>query len=82
MKRVLSGGIFVCYATYMDATKLVKIIYTNWRGETAKRTVSPIKIWFGSTEWHKEDQWLLKALDIEKNSERDFALKDIQQWLS
>ena len=42
--------------------------------------VLPKEIWFGSTEWHKEEQWLLKALDIAKNVDRDFALKDIQSW--
>jgi predicted DNA-binding transcriptional regulator YafY len=60
--------------------KIVKIVYTNWRGETAERTIEPIQIWFGGTEWHKEEQWLLKATDVEKGAERDFALKDIQSW--
>jgi predicted DNA-binding transcriptional regulator YafY len=58
-----------------------RIVYTNWRGETAERHVRPIKIWFGSTEWHKEAQWLMRALDVDKKEERDFALKDIQRWL-
>jgi predicted DNA-binding transcriptional regulator YafY len=61
--------------------KQVKIIYTNWRGETAERLIEPIKVWFGSTEWHAETQWLLRAIDISKGAERDFALKDIQAWL-
>lgn len=65
----------------MSASKSVKIIYTNWRGETTERIIEPIKVWFGSTEWHKEKQWLLRALDIEKKAERDFALKDIKEWL-
>jgi len=60
----------------------VCIVYTNWRGETAERTIKPLKIWFGATEWHKEAQWLLKAVDIEKDAERDLALKDVQSWLS
>lgn len=64
----------------MKTTKTVKIIYTNYRDETAERVIEPISIWFGSTEWHKEEQWLLKAIDIEKNAERDFALKDIKKW--
>lgn len=59
----------------------VRIIYTNWRGETAERTIQPIKIWFGSTQWHPEKQWLLTAYDVDKKAERDFALKDIQKWL-
>lgn len=65
----------------MFMKKETKIIYTNWRGETAERTITPISIWFGHTEWHKEDQWLLKAIDTEKDAERDFALKDIKEWL-
>jgi hypothetical protein len=60
--------------------QIVSILYTNWRGETAWRLILPQEIWFGSTEYHKEAQWLLRAQDIEKNAERDFALKDIDQW--
>jgi len=41
----------------------------------------PIEIWFGSTEWHKQDQWLLAATDLDKNERRDFALQDIVEWL-
>lgn len=65
----------------MTKSKTIKIIYTNYKNETAERTIQPIKIWFGSTQWHKDEQWLLKALDLEKNAERDFALKDIKSWL-
>lgn len=60
----------------------VRIIYTNWRDETAERRIEPVRIWFGSTEWHKDPQWLLQAKDLEKNVLRDFALKDISKWLS
>ncbi len=58
----------------------VKILYTNWRGEQAWRTIAPIRLWFGATEWHKDKQWLLTAIDVEKGTERDFAMKDIQKW--
>ncbi|WP_085032732.1 hypothetical protein [Ensifer aridi] len=51
--------------------------YTNWRGETARRTVVPIEIWFGKTEWHPMEQWFLKAQDVEKGEIRDFAFLDI-----
>jgi hypothetical protein len=54
----------------------VTLAYTNWRGETAQRTIVPQRVWFGSTDWHPEPQWLLTALDAEKGAERDFALKD------
>lgn len=60
----------------------LRIEYTNWRGETSVRTILPIKIWFGSTEWHPGKQWLMRALDIDKDAERDFALTDIKKWLN
>lgn len=60
----------------------ITLTYTNWRGEAADRTIIPRHVWFGSTEWHPEPQWLLRATDVEKNAERDFALKDFSIPLS
>ena len=62
----------------MQDKKYLKISYTNYRGEQSVRTIKPIKIWFGENEWHKGEQWFLKAYDLDKNAERDFALIDIQ----
>ena len=58
----------------------VSILYTNYRGETALRRIIPKDIWFGKTDWHPEEQWLLNALDIDKGANRSFALKDIKEW--
>ncbi len=66
----------------MDANKTVIIVYTNYKGVTGKRRIVPIEILFGHNEWHTQDQWLMRALDLEKNAERTFALKDIQSWCS
>ena len=63
-------------ATAEAATAPVTMLYRNWRGETAKRTFVPNGVWFGTSEWHKEPQWFLKATDLDRNEERDFALKD------
>jgi hypothetical protein len=57
------------------------IVYQNWRGETAERHIIPLRFWYGTTEWHKDNQWFMKALDTDKQTERDFALKDVQQWI-
>lgn len=54
----------------------VTLTYTNWRGETAERSIVPRGVWYGSTEWHPEPQWLLRAFDVKKQADRDFALKD------
>ena len=60
--------------------KEVKILYTNWKGETSIRKILPKEIVFGSNQWHKEEQWLLVAYDIGKKADRSFALKDIKSW--
>ena len=52
--------------------------YKNWLGKVNKRTVIPYKIWYGSTEFHKKEQYLLRAFDVNKNAERNFAWKDIK----
>lgn len=64
----------------MEEKKIVKILYTNWKGETRERTILPISIEYKSTEWHTEEQWILNAMDIEKNEMRSFAIKDIKEW--
>lgn len=56
----------------------ITMTYRNWRGEVAERRVVPTSVWYGSTEWHKEPGWFLKARDIDKGEERDFALADCQ----
>ncbi len=63
------------------AQRAVRVRYTNWRGETADRSIVPIEIYWGKTEWHKEDQWLLKVWDLDRAAYRAYALKDIKAWL-
>jgi hypothetical protein len=60
--------------------KTIEFKYCNWHGEVEWRNVIPEDIWFGSNEWHKTEQWLMKAFDLGKQSERDFALKDILEF--
>lgn len=55
----------------------IKFKYVNWQGETGIRTVKPIKLWFGTTEFHKGQHWFLKAFDLDKQAERDYAIEDI-----
>jgi len=61
--------------------RAVRVVYTNWRGETAERTIVPVEIYWGKTEWHPEEQWLLTVWDVERNAERCYALKDIKKWV-
>jgi hypothetical protein len=63
-------------------THLVWIDYTNWRGQRSRRRIMPIRIEFGSTEYHPEPQWFVVAIDIEKTDERKFSMKDIHSWIA
>ncbi len=54
--------------------------YTNHRGEIATRRVIPRGIRFASTPYHPKAQWLLDALDLDRNAERSFAMVDISKW--
>lgn len=58
----------------------VRILYTNYRGETELRTIEPISLYFGEHERHSGPQWLLDAWCFERGSTRTFAMKDIHWW--
>jgi len=65
---------------FLKKERAVGFAYVNWRGEKSSRRVIPHSIYFGSTEWHKEDQWLLKGWDVDKEAEREYAMSDISNW--
>jgi predicted DNA-binding transcriptional regulator YafY len=61
--------------------KAITVRYKNWHGQTALRSIIPIEVSWGSTEWHPHAQWLLKVWDIERGDYRQYALKDIIEFL-
>jgi hypothetical protein len=58
-------------------TEPLAFTYRNWRGEVGERKVIPRYVHHGATEWHPEPQYLLRAFDLDKQADRDFAVKDI-----
>ncbi|MGM9881324.1 MAG: hypothetical protein ACI31S_00570 [Bacilli bacterium] len=58
----------------MNNEKEVNILYTNWRGITRWRKIIPLNIEFKATNWHKEKQWILNAIDTEKMRKEDLLL--------
>lgn len=53
--------------------------YTNWRGETSQRRVQAWGVFWGTTPFHTEPQWLLQAFDHEKRVQRVFAMRDMKE---
>lgn len=60
--------------------RVVRLDYTNHRGERRVRLVLPLSVYFGTTTWHPEPCWLLRAVDVEKGEGRDFALARVHGW--
>lgn len=44
------------------------------------RNIIPMSVEFKATQWHPEEQWILNAMDVDKNAQRAFAIKDIKEW--
>lgn len=62
----------------MSFNQTTTITYTNHRGETTTRQITPYRLIFGKNKWHPTPQWLLEALDVGKEEVRTFALSGIK----
>jgi|HubBroStandDraft_3_1064219.scaffolds.fasta_scaffold08076_14 hypothetical protein len=60
-----------------DETAAIIFWYKNWRGEEGYRRVRPLSMRWGSSQWHKEKQWLLLGYDTENDKQREFAVKNM-----
>jgi predicted DNA-binding transcriptional regulator YafY len=57
--------------------RVLQFDYLNWRGESSKRIARMNSLYKGSNEYHKDNQWIMVGIDLEKNQERHFAVKDM-----
>lgn len=66
----------------VDKSKAAIVLYTNYKGEKSLRIIIPLDVppRFGTSEWHKEPQWLLRVYDCEKKAEREFAMSGFSSW--
>jgi predicted DNA-binding transcriptional regulator YafY len=55
----------------------IEFDYVNWKGKKGHRIVEVLGFVYGTTEFHKEEQWLLRGFDMDKDDFRVFALKDM-----
>lgn len=60
----------------MMTNEVLKVQYTNWKGNTREREIKPISLRWGVTRYHTEMQWLLVAWCMEDEIIKEFALKD------
>jgi hypothetical protein len=64
--------------------KYVRVLYTNYKGETAWRHIQPLDIPPRRTtpdDQYHPNTWVLEVWDLDKNAQRSYALKDIHKWV-
>lgn len=71
-----------------EGAEPLRMLYRNYKGEVRVREVVPQgPIYWGSNEWHKEPQWLMRVNDVtdprnagEGHRIRDFAISGILEF--
>lgn len=58
----------------------VELDYTNYRDERKYYRVVPLRIWYGTTQYHPQPGWLLEADDVVRGFRRTFALARLHAW--
>ncbi|AUG88391.1 hypothetical protein PQC39_gp027 [Vibrio phage Vp_R1] len=61
--------------------KELRFVYKNYKGEYSERRVIPIKLEYQENNEYHGNGWILVALDLDKNSEREFLVTDIVTFL-
>lgn len=61
----------------MTIDRTIHFAYTNHRGERANRTIIPTGLEWGSTPYHPEPQWLLRAFDADRGADRTYPLQEM-----
>lgn len=56
---------------------VIEFDYVNWRGVSGHRKAEVMSTFYGSTEHHPEEQWLLKGYDMNKDAVRIFGMRDM-----
>ena len=66
---------------HYNPSKSIKVKYKNWKGEIGIRTIIPLKIHYGSSDFHLQNQWLMDIWDCEKDAQRTYAMMDIIEFI-
>jgi predicted DNA-binding transcriptional regulator YafY len=66
--------------TVMVDRKEVNIDYTDYKGVRSLRRILPVRLDYGKNQWHKENQYMIVALDLDRDEIRTFSIKDIHKW--
>lgn len=54
----------------------IEVVYTNHQEAKLERSITPLSVRWGSTEYHTKPQWLLEVWDHDREALRTYALAD------
>lgn len=64
-----------------DIRAPITISYTNYKGTTRDKVVSPLGIArMANPPWQPEEEWLLSAIDHTDGKHKFFPMRNIRQW--
>ena len=61
--------------------KKVRLSYTDWFNETKNYIITPKIMYWGSTNYYPDVQWLMIAVNEETQEEEVFTLRSIHSWI-
>ncbi len=61
--------------------KPIQVKYIEESGKEVTRLIIPVDIYWGSLEQSSNPEWIIKVWDIESISIREYALKNMQEWV-
>lgn len=56
---------------------VINFDYKNYKGINSSRRAELHNLFYGQTEFHPKEQWLVEAVDIDKGETRVFSLEDM-----
>jgi predicted DNA-binding transcriptional regulator YafY len=62
-----------------EGGQAIRFRYTDWQGITGHKEVEAEAVWWGTTNYYPDAQWLLSGWDRSRNVPRDFALANAEQ---
>lgn len=63
--------------TFYTQHAILNFRYTNYKMQTEQRKARVMSVWYGTSEYHQGEQWFMMAYDMDRESIRNFAMRDM-----
>jgi len=83
-KVSINNGVtsYITIPTNNQYSTAIMFMYSNHEGKVERRSAATIDVFYGTTEYYPEPQWLLKAWCLDRQAERIFAMNKMTPVVS